>query len=330
MSNVFGKVRMGYVVVESKKLPAWKVFAADGLGLHVDQLQPDVLACRMDDHARRLIVRSGNQEDVVASGWEVEDDATLAEIVRRLRHDGIETRNGSAEESRLRGVESFIGFTGPKRMEIELFTRPVKTDAALNMKTSGFVTGDIGMGHLAITSKEPQSMLNFWQKYFDAKLTDTIEARISNIDLNIEFLRINARHHSIAIAATRGTRMNPIRTRIQHMNLEVATLNDVTNAYIRCRKLGFKVALGVGLHTNDKDLSFYVASPSDFQIEVGWNPILVTDESAWRPVVHQGISLWGHQPKDQTLGDKLREMRCAIGSLFRDEYTIQKRGDVSR
>jgi len=315
---------MGYVVVESRKLPAWKVFAADGLGLHVDQPQADVLACRMDDHARRLIVRSGNEEDVIASGWQLDDDATLTEIVGRLRNDGIDTRIGSAEQARLRGVESFIAFTGPKRMEIELFTRAIKTDAALNMKTSGFVTGDIGMGHLAITSKEPQAMREFWQRYFDAKLTDTIEARISNIDLNIEFLRINQRHHSIAVAATQGTRLDPIRTRIQHMNLEVATMNDMTDAYVRCRRLGFKVAMGVGLHTNDKDLSFYVASPSDWQIEVGWNPILVTDESTWTPSIHQGISLWGHQPKDQTLGDKLREARCAIGSLFRQEYTMRQ------
>jgi hypothetical protein len=106
------------------------------------------------------------------------------------------------------------------------------------------------------------------------------------------------------------------------MNLEVASLDDMTNAYLNCRKLGFKVAMGVGLHTNDKDLSFYVVTPSDFQIELGWNPVLVEDESTWEPKVHQGISLWGHQPKDQTMGDKLNEFRYAIGSLFRNEYTV--------
>jgi 2,3-dihydroxybiphenyl 1,2-dioxygenase len=322
MSSVFGKVRMGYVVVDSNKLPAWKSFAADALGLHVDQPHPDVLAFRMDDHARRLIVKSGNAEDVVASGWQVDDEATLAEIVRRAKNDGLEVTSGSREEADLRGVETFVAFTGPKRMPIELFIRPVKTAAALDLKVSGFVTGDIGMGHLAITSKKPKAMFEFWKKYFDARLTDVIEARISGINLNIEFLHINARHHSIAVAATRGLPMDPFRTRIQHMNLEVTALEDVTNAYVRCRKLGFKIAMGVGLHTNDKDLSFYVVSPSGFQIEFGWNPVLIDDESMWKPVVYQGISLWGHQPKDQTVGDKLKEMRYAVGSLFRNEFTV--------
>jgi 2,3-dihydroxybiphenyl 1,2-dioxygenase len=322
MSSVFGKVRMGYVLVASQKLKEWEVFGAQGIGMHLDKPEKDVLAFRMDDFARRLVIKRGDAEDVVASGWQVDDDATLAEIVGRLRADGVEVRSGTKEDSQIRGVESFVAFTGPKRMSIELFTQPQKTNGALAMQTSGFVTGGIGMGHLAITSKEPESMSGFWKKYFDARLTDQIEARISGINLEIEFLRLNARHHSVAVAATRGVRMDPVRTRIQHMNLEVRSLDDMTNAYLRCRKLGFKVAMGVGLHTNDKDLSFYVMTPSDFQIELGWSPIQVENEAAWKPQVYQGISLWGHQPKDQTLGDKLNEFRYAIGSLIRNEYTV--------
>jgi 2,3-dihydroxybiphenyl 1,2-dioxygenase len=322
MSSVFGKVRMGYVVVASQRLEQWESFGAQGIGMHLDKPAPGVLAFRMDSHTRRLIVKRGNEEDVVASGWQVDNEEVLAEIVGRLKADGVQVRAGSGEEAQLRGVESFVGFSGPKQMSVELYTRPKKTDAALAMKSSGFVTGDIGMGHLAITSKEPEAMLGFWKKYFDARLTDKIEARIRGIDLEIEFMRLNARHHSVAVAATRGKRMDPMRTRIQHMNLEVASLDDMTNAYLNCRKLGFKVAMGVGLHTNDKDLSFYVVTPSDFQIELGWNPVLVEDESTWEPKVHQGISLWGHQPKDQTMGDKLNEFRYAIGSLFRNEYTV--------
>jgi 2,3-dihydroxybiphenyl 1,2-dioxygenase len=321
MNSVFGKVRMGYVVVESQRFKEWESFGANGIGMHLDKPSPDVLAFRMDDYARRLIVQRGDAEDVIASGWEVEDERTLAEIVRRLKADHIEVVAGSIDDAKLRGVDAFVGLTGPKKMKIELFTSPNKTSEALAMKSSGFVTGDMGMGHLAITSRKPEAMLEFWKKYFNARLTDQIEARISGINLEIEFLRLNPRHHSIAVAATKGMRMDPFRTRIQHMNLEVASLDDMTNAYLRCRQLGFKVAMGVGLHTNDKDLSFYVATPSDFQIELGWNPVQV-NESTWEPKVHQGISLWGHQPKDQTVLDKLNEFRHAIGSLFGNEYTV--------
>lgn len=320
--SVFGKICMGYALIESNRIAEWRKFGAEGLGLHADQISADELVFRMDNHARRLIISSGPAEDFVAVGWQAESETVITEIVSRLHGQGVETRQGTSEEARLRGVESFVQFVGPKRMLIELFTRPVLTDKPMKALVSGWITGDIGMGHLAITSTKPEAMLSFWKTCFDARLTDMIEATIGGVQLDIEFLRINERHHSIAVAATKGRRLDPIRTKVQHMNLEVLSMDDMTNAYIRCRKLGFRVAMGVGLHTNDKDLSFYVITPSGFQIECGWNPILVQDESTWTPKVHQGISFWGHQPKDQTKGDKLNELRYGIRSLFKDEYTV--------
>ena len=54
----------------------------------------------------------------------------------------------------------------------------------------------------------------------------------------------------------------------------------MTEAYRRLRELGFAIANGIGQHPNDRELSFYVASPSGFEIELGWNPIVVTDEAS--------------------------------------------------
>ena len=322
MKTVFSKTRMGYVLVESNARDRWRTFATEGIGLHGDDVENGVLAFRMDGHQRRFIVKPGPSEDVLALGWQVSDVDTLKEILGRLRKDNIPVQEITGAEAQLRGIVHGYQILGPKRTLIELFVEARTSSQPLHMNASGFVTGDIGMGHVAITSKAPEAMMKFWQRYFDARHTDTIEASISGLNLQIEFMRLNPRHHSVAIAATKGLRMDPIRTRLQHINLEVATLDDVTNAYRRCRKLGFKVAMDVGLHTNDKDLSFYVVTPSGFQIECGWNPVLVEDETNWVPQVHQGISLWGHKPKDQTLGDKLTEARYALGSLFKEEYVV--------
>jgi len=62
----------------------------------------------------------------------------------------------------------------------------------------------------------------------------------------------------------------------------------MTAAYQRVKQLGFRMALGVGQHTNDKELSFYAVTPSGFEWEVGWNPIVV-DETTWEPTTNQGI-----------------------------------------
>ena len=75
--SLFGRVSLGYVVVESRKLPEWRRFAQEGLGLHVDTIGDRALAMRIDDHQLRLLVRDGAAEDVVAFGWQLEGDDAL-------------------------------------------------------------------------------------------------------------------------------------------------------------------------------------------------------------------------------------------------------------
>ena len=128
------------------------------------------------------------------------------------------------------------------------------------------------MGHVAITTKKPQQMRGYYDTVFDARLSDYIDETISGVKLKIRFLRVNQRHHSVAIAAVNRLPVNPIRTRVQHLNIQVADLDDMTASYQRVNELGFDMALGVGQHTNDKELSYYAMTPSGFEWEVGWNP----------------------------------------------------------
>jgi hypothetical protein len=81
------------------------------------------------------------------------------------------------------------------------------------------------------------------------------------------------------------------------------------------------MALGVGQHTNDRELSYYAMTPSGFEWEVGWNPIVV-DESIWEPTTHQGISIWGHTREGQQIIDKLARFKTAGQSLLRREGTV--------
>lgn len=92
-------------------------------------------------------------------------------------------------------------------------------------------------------------------------------------------------------------------------------------AYQRVKGLGFRMALGVGQHTNDKELSFYAVTPSGFEWEVGWNPIVV-DETTWEPTTYQGISIWGHTREGQTIVDKFTQFKTGATSLLRDEDVV--------
>jgi Glyoxalase/Bleomycin resistance protein/Dioxygenase superfamily len=125
----------------------------------------------------------------------------------------------------------------------------------------------------------------------------------------------------VAIASVNALPIDPIRTRVQHVNVQVATLDEMVASYQRVKQLGFDMALSVGQHTNDKELSYYAVTPSGFEWEVGWNPIVV-DESTWKPTTHQGISIWGHTPEGQTVIDKLDQFAIAARSLLRHEDTV--------
>ncbi|WP_416876242.1 VOC family protein [Kitasatospora sp. SC0581] len=320
-TSVFGAVHLGYVVIETNRFADWRRFGTDAIGMHHDSLSPDLMRFRLDGQECRFLLTRGPAEDVVATGWHVDDHAAFERIEARVRAHGVPLTRGTDEEAALRGVERLLRFPGPKGITQEICTDPTTTAEPLRMLASGFVTGDSGMGHVAITSTRPQLMRGYFDTVFDARLTDYIDETISGVKLKIRFLRVNERHHSIAIAAVRGLPLDPVRTRVQHLNVQAATLDDVARSYQRVHELGFEMALSVGQHTNDKELSYYARTPSGFEWEVGWNPIVI-DESTWEPTTHQGISTWGHLPVGQTVVDKLAQFRAGARSLARPERTV--------
>lgn len=319
--SVFGNVHLGYVVIETSKFTDWRRFGRDAIGMHLDETLPNVMRFRLDDHQCRFLLQRGPAEDVTTLGWQLDDHATFDEILRRVSDHGVPVSEGSNEEAALRGVERLVRVPGPNGLVQELFTRAHPSSDALNMLSSGFVTGNSGLGHVAITSKKPHQMRGYYNTVFDARLTDYIDETISGVKLKIRFLRVNERHHSIAVAAVNRLPINPIRTRIQHLNIEVADLDDMTASYQRVKSLGFGMALSVGQHTNDKELSFYAVTPSGFEWEVGWNPIVI-DETTWETTTYQGISIWGHTPEGQTIIDKLSQFKTGAQSIFHREDPV--------
>jgi 2,3-dihydroxybiphenyl 1,2-dioxygenase len=320
--NIFGSVHLGYIIVETERFADWRRFGHDAIGMHVDDTGPDALRFRLDDSECRFLLRRGSAEDVTALGWLVDDHRTFDEILARVTRHGVPVVEGTTEEAGLRGVERLVRFPGPNGLTQELFTRPRTADVPLDMTVrGGFVTGEAGIGHVAVTSTKPHQMRGYYDTVFDARLTDFIDETISGLKFKIRFLRVNQRHHSIAIAAVNRLPINPIRTRVQHVNVQVADLDDMTASYQRVKDLGFQLALEVGQHTNDRELSYYAVTPSGFEWEVGWNPIVV-DEKTWQPTTYQGISIWGHTRQGQTIVEKLAQFKTAAQSLLHREDTV--------
>lgn len=323
--DIFGQVQMGYTVVQSNNISKWQEFLQRGIGLHLESATSDSLAFRMDNHTKRLIIERGEAEDVVAIGYQLRDQNTLDTVLARLAYYNIAIEYGDELEAAQRGVTSLVRFRGPKHLTIELFIDAATTTEPLSMLCKdGFVTGESGMGHVAITSRLPEKMLAFWQSIFDARLSDRISQKMAGVTLDINFLRLNERHHSIAIAAVRDLRLDPIRTNVQHLNLLVNSLDDLVGAFQRLRQLGYEMAHEIGQHPNDRELSFYVLSPSGFEVELGWNALTV-DENTWQQAHYNAISLWGHQPENTSALAKailnLGNFQRGLRSLKNTEYS---------
>lgn len=77
------------------------------------------------------------------------------------------------------------------------------------------------------------------------------------------------------------------------MMLEVSAVDDVGLALDRMMAAGIEVTATLGRHTNDGMLSFYVRTPSGFELEYGCQGISV-DRPDWVVVDHDAISVWGH------------------------------------
>ena len=309
-------LKLGYIVIESRKIDDWARFTREGLGMHVDRLSDDLLAVRVDDRERRILVQRGPAEDVVSLGWELADEAAMEAMHAHLAANGVQPFGGSAEAAALRDVPGFFGFDGHKGLQFEFFTSAKRTNRPLDAKTSGFVTGDAGLGHAVMFSRKPETLIADLQRLLGARLSDRITDNLQGIEMEFWFLHLNQRHHSLAVAATKGMRLDPLRTRIQHLMFEAASLNDVSDAYLRCKALGYRIAMGMGQHPNDHGISFYAVSPSGFEVELGFDPVRIGAD--WQVQEYRGISKWGHRPEfEPATGERLSTIWTALKSLFR-------------
>src|ERR1700744_332706 len=184
--NIFGSVHLGYIVIETEKFADWRRFGRDAIGMHLDETLPDVMRFRLDDNECRFLLRRGPAEDVTALGWEVDGHRTFDDVIARVIGRGVPMTEGSAEEAALRGVERLMRFPGPNGLAQEIFTRALSSHLPLNTAVGGgFVTGDGGIGHVAVTTKKPHQVRGYYHTVFDARLSDYIDETINGVKLKI-------------------------------------------------------------------------------------------------------------------------------------------------
>ena len=280
---------LAYIGFETPALDDWHEFGTQVLGAQVVE-RPDGLGLRIDDRAERIMIHPGERNNLAYFGWDCDDNAAVDALIDRLGPIDIAT----AEEpdlASLRNVERLVSFTDPFGFRHELTTGLAHAGefVAGREMDGGFVTGEGGLGHAVIMVPDLDAAMDFFVGTLGFKVSDHIE-----VGMSLRFLHCNPRHHTIALSGA------PRVAGFHHLMLEVEQFTDLGRALDIVNDKKMTLAMSLGRHTNDLMTSFYVRTPSGFEIEYGTGGLLVDDEN-WEVDTYDAMSFWGHRPPEERL-----------------------------
>lgn len=297
-----GAHSLGYFLFEVSDLEAWDRFLTRVVGVERGEaLGGDLVAYRTDERAARIFLRHGPADDLIALGFEVESEQDMHELSSHVRSAGHPIEVGADGEAEARGVAGFVRTYEPGGVAIEIFHGPALAAQpfAHELVATGFVTGDLGVGHLALRAESIAQTRTFFEQVLRFSLSDHIRCTLpGDFKVDITFLHVNPRHHTVALGSG-------LAKHLHHFMLQMHSLDDVGAALDRAFANDVRVVQGLGRHPNDQMVSFYCVTPSGFECELGWGGRTV-DDSTWEPSTYDRISDWGHQspyrrpPKRQT------------------------------
>jgi 3,4-dihydroxy-9,10-secoandrosta-1,3,5(10)-triene-9,17-dione 4,5-dioxygenase len=292
---------LGYLRIEATDMAAWREYGLKILGMvEGSGLVEGALYLRMDDFPARLVIVPGSSDRLVASGWETANAAELQDMRDRLEAAGVPYKEGTAEELADRRVDGLISFEDPSGNTLEAFHGvALQHRRVVSPYGHTFVTGEQGLGHVVLSTKDDEAALRFYRDVLGFRLRDSMRLPPQLVGRPadgapawLRFFGCNPRHHSLAFLPM------PTPSGIVHLMIEVEHSDDVGLAHDRALRRKVPMSATLGRHVNDLMLSFYMKTPGGFDVEFGCEGRQVEDET-WVARESTAVSLWGH---DFTLG----------------------------
>src|SRR6202022_793230 len=117
--------------------------------------------------------------------------------------EGYTVVEGTLEEAGERLVGGFAAVEEPSRIPVEMFYSPTLNHVRVTTPlVSGFVTGDMGLGHVVLAVDHPDQTVDFFRSVLGFHLRNT--GRVAGVagrpDRSvISFLGCNPRHHTVGV-----------------------------------------------------------------------------------------------------------------------------------
>ena len=284
---------LSYLGVASPNVDAWRTFGPDLFGFQLAADSADgAVRLRMDDQPWRLAIHPAESDDIAYLGWNVASSAALATQVATLEAHGIAVTPGDTDLAEARAVAEIVWFVDPIGFRHELswgrsvYHHTFRPGRAM----SGFLTGAGGMGHVVLFVPDIEAAEAFLTGVLGFRFSDQIKVGRATL----RFLHCNSRHHTLALMGRPGM------VGFHHLMVEVNSVDDVGMALDLVRAAGHTVTTGFGKHTNDLMTSFYVRTPSGFDLEYGYGGVMI-DDATWTPATYHATSIWGHERTTEKL-----------------------------
>jgi 3,4-dihydroxy-9,10-secoandrosta-1,3,5(10)-triene-9,17-dione 4,5-dioxygenase len=291
---------LGYVRIESTDPAGWCQFGTEVLGMMVAPGMPDDgnVYLKMDARPFRFAIVPGEVDRLQLCGWELQSAEDFHSACRQLEKAGVSFAPGSAEECRERRVAAFVRLQDPAGNALELY-HGAELDYGKFVSpagVAGFETGfngDMGLGHAVLPAPNLEETHGFYRDVLGFGDTDYMHFHFSDEPgdpgQGLNFMHVqNPRHHSLALFQAE------MPSGCVHLMVEVFSVDEV--GYCMDRVLARKIPITstLGRHTNDRMLSFYMATPGGFALEFGCEGLKM-DWDNYTPTVSSLPSLWGHE-----------------------------------
>jgi len=292
---------LGYLRIESTDVPAWREYGLKVLGMvEGSGATEGALYLRMDDFPARLVVVPGEHDRLSESGWECADAAGLQSVRDALDVEGVPYKEATAAELADRRVDEMITFADPSGNRLEVFHgAALEHRRVVSPYGHKFVTGEQGLGHVVLSTRDDAEALHFYRDVLGFHLRDSMRLPPQLVGRPadgppawLRFFGCNPRHHSLAFLPM------PTPSGVVHLMVEVENSDDVGLCLDRALRRKVPMSATLGRHVNDKMLSFYMKTPSGFDVEFGCEGLQV-DDDGWIARESTAVSLWGH---DFTIG----------------------------
>ncbi|WP_326731570.1 VOC family protein [Streptomyces phaeochromogenes] len=284
---------LGYLDFESPHFKEWETFGPEIFGLGLGEPGADgTVRLRMDDRHQRISVHPGDEERLAYVGWELKDKAAFRAAVKELEDKGFSPRLGTPEETADRQVQGLARFQDPYDFVHEIFYGATFTSGSFlpgKPMTGKFVAGLDGVGHVVFVVPEITPELEeFVTDVLGMELFgDWVATTADGRQTGPQFYRCNPRTHALGFVAVPGMRG------VQHIAIESDHLDDVGRAYDLVQERELPITMTLGRHMTDNLVSFYMRSPTGFDIEFGAGGTLL-DES-FVQANPSNSEAWGHK-----------------------------------